>query len=103
MVPGLASGDGTAVTRRGDSDVRRWTWAGHRANAALAASLPSVVPRHRLLDDITRRSWRAAVADAGTGLTLPEVDPNAGYRRLQRSAAPGTRCGAATHRPGRPP
>ena len=76
---------GTVITRRGDGDVRWWTWAGHRANATLAASLPSVVLRHRLLDDrfvrlrddVTPQTWRAAVADAGTGLTLPDLDPHA--------------------------
>ncbi|MFJ4689795.1 DEAD/DEAH box helicase [Streptomyces sp. NPDC088766] len=76
---------GTVITRRGDSDVRWWTWAGHRANATLAASLPSVVLRHRLVDDrfvrlrddMTPQTWRAAVADTDAGLTLPEVDAHA--------------------------
>ncbi|WP_030345505.1 hypothetical protein [Streptomyces sp. NRRL S-1022] len=70
---------GTVMTRRSDDDVRWWTWAGHRANATLAASLPSVVLRHRfvddrfvrLRDDVTRESWRTAVADAGPGLAWP--------------------------------
>ncbi|MBT2411741.1 DEAD/DEAH box helicase [Streptomyces sp. ISL-12] len=76
---------GNVITRRGDSDVRWWTWSGHRANATLAASLPSVVLRHRhvddrfvrLRDDVTPRTWRTAVADAGSGLTLPEADVHA--------------------------
>ncbi|GAA1352588.1 DEAD/DEAH box helicase [Streptomyces beijiangensis] len=76
---------GTVVTRRTDGDSRWWTWAGHRANATLAASLPSVVAPHRrvndqwirLRDDITRESWQIALADTGTGLCLPEVDGHA--------------------------
>ncbi|WP_030861074.1 DEAD/DEAH box helicase [Streptomyces sp. NRRL S-37] len=100
---------GTVITRRGDSDVRWWTWAGHRANATLAASLPSVVLRHRnvddrfvrLRDDVTPRAWRAAVADtgtgadAGTGLTLPDVDPHA-VRGLKFAEALPARLAEAT-------
>ncbi|MFI2909585.1 DEAD/DEAH box helicase [Streptomyces sp. PDY-4] len=94
---------GTVITRRGDSDVRWWTWAGHRANATLAASLPSVVLRHRtvddrfvrLRDDVTPQTWRAAVADAGTGLTLPDVDPHA-VRGLKFAEALPARLAEAT-------
>ncbi|MFD7700527.1 DEAD/DEAH box helicase [Streptomyces caelestis] len=94
---------GTVITRRGDSDVRWWTWAGHRANATLAASLPSVVLRHRtvddrfvrLRDDVTPRSWRAAVADTGTGLTLPDVNPHA-VRGLKFAEALPARLAEAT-------
>ncbi|MFC3407727.1 hypothetical protein ACFSUJ_21040 [Streptomyces lusitanus] len=93
---------GTVITRRGD-DVRWWTWAGHRANATLAASLPSVVLRHRtvddrfvrLRDDVTLQGWRAAVEDAGTGLTLPDVDPHA-VRGLKFAEALPTRLAEAT-------
>ena len=31
----------------------------------------------RLRDDLSPQSWRAAVADAAGGLTLPEVDTRA--------------------------
>ncbi|MGW5970124.1 hypothetical protein [Streptomyces sp. NPDC055186] len=94
---------GTVITRRGADDVRWWTWAGHRANATLAASLPSVVLRHRVVDDrfvrlrddVTPRSWRAAVADTGTGLTLPEVDPRA-VRGLKFAEALPARLAEAT-------
>ncbi|MFE7896363.1 hypothetical protein ACFU3E_02250 [Streptomyces sp. NPDC057424] len=94
---------GTVITRRGDSDVRWWTWAGHRANATLAVSLPSVVLRHRLLDDrfvrlrddVTPQSWRTAVADAATGLTLPDVDPHA-VRGLKFAEALPVRLAEAT-------
>ncbi|MGW3378627.1 DEAD/DEAH box helicase [Streptomyces albogriseolus] len=93
---------GTVITRRGD-DVRWWTWAGHRANATLAASLPSVVLRHRtvddrfvrLRDDVTPQAWRAAVEDAGTGLTLPDVDPHA-VRGLKFAEALPARLAEAT-------
>ncbi|MFH9041362.1 DEAD/DEAH box helicase [Streptomyces sp. NPDC017966] len=94
---------GTVITRRGDSDVRWWTWAGHRANATLAASLPSVVLRHRtvddrfvrLRDDVTPQAWRAAVADTVTGLTLPDVDPHA-VRGLKFAEALPARLAEAT-------
>ncbi|MGW5633284.1 DEAD/DEAH box helicase [Streptomyces sp. NPDC003832] len=94
---------GTVATRRGDSDVRWWTWAGHRANATLAASLPSVVLPHRLLDgrfvrlrdDVTPQVWRSAVADAGQGLTLPEVDARA-VRGLKFAEALPERLARAT-------
>ncbi|MEU8651014.1 DEAD/DEAH box helicase [Streptomyces sp. NPDC048737] len=94
---------GTVVTRRGDSDVRWWTWAGHRANATLAASLPSAVLRHRLVDDrfvrlrddVTPQTWRAAVADAAAGLTLPEVDAHA-VRGLKFAEALPPRLAQAT-------
>lgn len=76
---------GTVITRRTDGDVRWWTWAGHRANATLAASMASVVaPRRRvndqwirLRDDLTRVGWRSALTDVGAGLCLPEVDGSA--------------------------
>jgi ATP-dependent Lhr-like helicase len=94
---------GTVITRRGDDDVRWWTWAGHRANATLAASLSSVVLRHRLVDDrfvrlrddLTPQAWRAAVADAETGLTLPEVDARA-VRGLKFAEALPQRLAEAT-------
>ncbi|CAL9564691.1 DEAD/DEAH box helicase [Streptomyces sp. enrichment culture] len=94
---------GTVITRRGDSDVRWWTFAGHRANATLAASLPSVVLRHRIVDDrfvrlrddVTGSSWRAAMADAEAGLTLPEVDPRA-VRGLKFAEALPPRLAEAT-------
>ncbi|KAF4405373.1 DEAD/DEAH box helicase [Streptomyces lycii] len=76
---------GTVVTRFSDGDIRWWTWAGHRANATLAASLSSVVTPYRradgrwirLRDGLTKERWREALADAGTGLCLPEVDDRA--------------------------
>jgi ATP-dependent helicase Lhr and Lhr-like helicase len=76
---------GTVVTRQHDGDVRWWTWAGHRANATLAASLGPVVMPHRrsnaqyvrLRDEATRESWQAARAGAAHGLCLPEVDGKA--------------------------
>ncbi|MET9656738.1 DEAD/DEAH box helicase [Streptomyces sp. NPDC006510] len=76
---------GTVVTRHADGDVRWWTWAGHRANATLAASLASVAAPHRrvsdqwirLRDDLTLQVWQIARADTGAGLCLPEVDSRA--------------------------
>ncbi|MET8828857.1 DEAD/DEAH box helicase [Streptomyces sp. NPDC004610] len=94
---------GSIVTRRGDSDVRWWTWAGHRANATLAASLPSVVLPHRILDDrfvrlrddVDPGTWQVARADAVTGLTLPEVNANA-VRGLKFAEALPQRLAEAT-------
>jgi ATP-dependent Lhr-like helicase len=76
---------GTVVTRSSDGDIRWWTWAGHRANATLAASLPSVVVPHRrangewvrFRDDVITENWQTALADIRMGLCLPDVDGHA--------------------------
>ncbi|MFJ7421057.1 DEAD/DEAH box helicase [Streptomyces uncialis] len=95
---------GTLVTRHG-TDVRWWTWAGHRANATLAATLPSVsdpVQRPtdcwvRLREDVTPELWRAARegTEGGNALVLPDVDPRA-VRGLKFSAALPQRLAVAT-------
>ncbi|MBO8189774.1 DEAD/DEAH box helicase [Streptomyces spirodelae] len=102
--PGLVHPGGTLVTRCG-TDVRWWTWAGYRANATLAATLPSVadpVQRPtdcfvRLREDLTPQMWRTAHegADGGTALVLPDVDPRA-VRGLKFSAALPERLAVAT-------
>ncbi|MEV0591190.1 DEAD/DEAH box helicase [Nonomuraea cavernae] len=84
--PGVVHPGGTLVTRTGD-DVRWWTWAGYRANATLAATLPSIadpVQRPtdfsvRLREDLTPSAWHEARARAGDGelLVLPDVDRRA--------------------------
>ncbi|MGV4981649.1 DEAD/DEAH box helicase [Streptomyces sp. NRAIS4] len=94
---------GTVITRLTDGDVRWWTWAGYRANATLAASLPSVVaPQRRfadhwirLRDDLTPARWKAAVTDAGARLCLPEVDGRA-VRGLKFADALPARLAEAT-------
>lgn len=94
---------GTVVTRTSGGDVRWWTWAGHRANATLAASLPSVVAPHRrvgdqwirLRDDLTHQVWQTARADSGVGLCLPEVDSRA-VRGLKFAEALPPRLAEAT-------
>ncbi|MFJ9700575.1 DEAD/DEAH box helicase [Streptomyces fradiae] len=76
---------GTLVTLRGGGPARWWTWAGHRANATLAASLGTVtVPGQRLNDcwirlreDVTPQVWKEAVRDTAGRLCLPEVDARA--------------------------
>ncbi|MFE9823659.1 DEAD/DEAH box helicase [Streptomyces sp. NPDC005791] len=76
---------GTVISRHGDGDVRWWTWAGHRANATLAASLASVAAPHRrvsdqwvrLRDDLTPQLWQTARADTEAGLCLPDVSSRA--------------------------
>ncbi|ALV51768.1 hypothetical protein ABZ588_02405 [Streptomyces althioticus] len=83
--------------------MRWYAWAGHRANATLAASLPSVVLRHRSVDDrfvrlqdgITLQDWRVASQDVGAGLTLPHVDPHA-VRGLKFAEALPARLAEAT-------
>ena len=75
---------GTVITRTGE-DVRRWTWAGYRANATLAATLSHLTdsvqrPDNaslRLRIDLTREMWKAGTADAPEHLCLPEVDQRA--------------------------
>lgn len=94
---------GTLIIRDGDGDVRWWTWAGHRANATLAASLSPVTIPHRrvddrfiaLRDDLTPQAWQAALADARAGLTLPEVDIRA-VRGLKFAEALPERLAEAT-------
>ncbi|MGW0570963.1 DEAD/DEAH box helicase [Streptomyces tauricus] len=76
---------GTIITRGSGGYLRWWTWAGHRANATLAASLGSAaspVQRVndgwiRLREDVSPQSWKEAVADAPQHLCLPEVDERA--------------------------
>jgi ATP-dependent Lhr-like helicase len=77
---------GNLISRAGD-DVRWWTWAGYRANATLAATLPSIadpVQRPtdffvRLREDLTPEIWREARSSVGNGeiLVLPDVDRRA--------------------------
>ena len=69
---------GTLITRVG-RDVRGWTWGCYRANATLAATLPSVAdPVQRPTDawlrlqaDVTLDVWRDAAANAAD--RLPNV------------------------------
>ncbi|MEE4585267.1 MULTISPECIES: DEAD/DEAH box helicase [Streptomyces violaceusniger group] len=94
---------GTVIVRRPDGDVRWWTWAGHRANATLAATLlPAISPRRRahahwiqLRDDITRADWASAMARADEGLSLPEIDGHA-VRGLKFAEALPARLAEAT-------
>ncbi|MFG2682956.1 DEAD/DEAH box helicase [Streptomyces sp. NPDC048392] len=94
---------GTLVTRHTEGDIRWWTWAGHRANATLAASLSAVVVPHRrasdqwvpLREDVTPASWGAAVAQVPSGLCLPEVDERA-VRGLKFAEALPARLAVAT-------
>ncbi|MFE3410412.1 DEAD/DEAH box helicase [Streptomyces mirabilis] len=76
---------GTLITRGSRGYLRWWTWAGHRANATLAASLGSAAsPVQRVNDwwirmreDVTPHVWKQIVADAPQQLCLPEVDDRA--------------------------
>ncbi|MFF0691323.1 DEAD/DEAH box helicase [Streptomyces tendae] len=93
---------GTVVTRRPHGDIHWWTWAGHRANATLAATLAPVVSlqrshahRIRLRDDVTVQEWSHAVAQAREGLTLPEIDWRA-VRGLKFAEALPARLAEAT-------
>ncbi|GAA1011408.1 ATP-dependent helicase [Acrocarpospora pleiomorpha] len=102
--PGIVHPGGTLITRVGE-DVRWWTWAGYRANATLAATLPSVadpVQRPtdffvRLREDLTRAVWRQARDSAGDGdiLVLPDVDRRA-VHGLKFSAVLPARLAMAT-------
>lgn len=102
--PQVVHPDGTLITRLG-TDVRWWTWAGYRANATLAATLPSVTdpiqrPTDccvRLREDLTPDMWRVARdgADGGAALVLPDVDHRA-VHGLKFSAALPDRLAVAT-------
>jgi ATP-dependent Lhr-like helicase len=93
--PDIVHTGATLVARQGN-DVRWWTWAGYRANATLAATLPSIadpVQRPtdcyvRLREDLTPAMWRAShdAADGGAALVLPDVDRRA-VHGLKFSAA----------------
>jgi hypothetical protein len=93
---------GTLITRVG-TDVRWWTWAGYRANATRAATLPSVAdPVQRptgayvgLREELTPEMWHTARSGAENALTLPDVDPRA-VRGLKFSAALPERVAIAT-------
>ncbi|WP_327147164.1 DEAD/DEAH box helicase [Nocardia sp. NBC_01329] len=79
--------DGTTVVHSGPAATRWWTWAGYRANATLAAGLPTAATGRRpddfgitLRPDLTAEEWlivlttaRAALPD----LELPTVDRRA--------------------------
>ncbi|MGW6782647.1 DEAD/DEAH box helicase [Streptomyces sp. NPDC054987] len=96
--------DCSLITRVG-TDVRWWTWAGYRANATLAATLPSIsdpVQRPtdcyvRLREDLTPNMWQEArkLADGGNALVLPDVDHRA-VHGLKFSAALPPRLAVAT-------
>ncbi|WP_283136709.1 DEAD/DEAH box helicase [Rhizohabitans arisaemae] len=102
--PEIVHPGGTLVTRSG-GDVRWWTWAGYRANATLAATLPTVadpVQRPtdlwvRLREDLTPEAWREAYTDARDGefLVLPDVDHRA-VHGLKFSAVLPERLATAT-------
>ncbi|MCX5611703.1 DEAD/DEAH box helicase [Streptomyces sp. NBC_00047] len=102
--PQVAHPDGSLITRLG-TDVRWWTWAGYRANATLAATLPSITdpiqrPTDcyvRLREDLTPEMWRAARdrTDGGAALVLPDVDHRA-VHGLKFSAALPERLAVAT-------
>ncbi|MGW0902149.1 DEAD/DEAH box helicase [Streptomyces sp. NPDC002853] len=76
---------GTVIIRGSGGYVKWWTWAGHRANATLAATLAEVAaPAQqvndcwvRLREDLSLAAWRHASADAQDHLCLPEVDERA--------------------------
>ncbi|MFE7129415.1 DEAD/DEAH box helicase [Streptomyces sp. NPDC057638] len=100
--PGAVHPGGTLITRVG-SDVRWWTWAGYRANATLAATLPSVSdPLQRptdcwlrLRENLAPADWHAARGEVGENLVLPDVDRRA-VRGLKFSAALPERIAVAT-------
>jgi ATP-dependent Lhr-like helicase len=84
---GTAHAGATVVHRDGER-VHWWTWAGFRANATLAASIPDVVyPEQRpddfnirMRSDLTVEMWRTALAARRAQLPtleLPQVDERA--------------------------
>ncbi len=87
----LVHAGGTVVVREG-GDVIWWTWAGHRANATLRATLgPLSDPAQRtdalhlrLRNDLDAQTWRKAVQNLP--VLLPEVDQRA-LNGLKFSAA----------------
>ncbi|MEW2065784.1 DEAD/DEAH box helicase [Streptomyces sp. NPDC007346] len=102
--PELVHPTHSLVCRQG-TDVRWWTWAGYRANATLAATLPAIadpVQRPtdcyvRLREDLTHDMWRESheAAGGGASLVLPNVDRRA-VHGLKFSAALPERLAVAT-------
>lgn len=94
---------GTRIVRGPGTEVRWWTWAGHRANATLAATLGGVAdPAQRINDcwirlreDLTPQRWKDTMADAADRLCLPDVDSRA-LSGLKFSAALPERLAVAT-------
>ncbi|MDV9186674.1 DEAD/DEAH box helicase [Streptomyces sp. SR27] len=94
---------GTLIIRDADGRMRWWTWAGHRANATLAATLDEVaVPGQRVNDhwirlreDVTPTSWKSHTAGAADRLCLPAVDERA-VRGLKFAEALPPRLAEAT-------
>ncbi|WP_261719044.1 DEAD/DEAH box helicase [Streptomyces sp. FZ201] len=76
---------GTLIVRDESGQLRWWTWAGHRANATLAATLEGiVVPAQRINDhwirlreDLTPPVWKEVLSEAPDRLCLPPVDERA--------------------------
>ncbi|MFD4348814.1 DEAD/DEAH box helicase [Streptomyces coelicoflavus] len=76
---------GSLIIQDAGGQMRWWTWAGHRANATLAATLDTVaVPRQhvndrwiRLREDVTAHTWNEVKKDATDRLCLPDVDERA--------------------------
>jgi ATP-dependent Lhr-like helicase len=93
---------GTVITRNGD-DVRWWTWAGHRTNATLGATLSGLADEKQRFDDqwvrlradLTPGIWRAGVADIEDRLCLPDIDDRA-LRGLKFNEALPQRLATAT-------
>ncbi|MFI1257499.1 DEAD/DEAH box helicase [Streptomyces netropsis] len=95
---------GTVVIRGGrDTNVRWWTWAGHRANATLAATLSGIAdPLQRptdtyirLREDLTLNEWNRSRTSAVGQLCLPAVDTRA-IHGLKFNAALPQRLAEAT-------
>nr|WP_197972776.1 MULTISPECIES: DEAD/DEAH box helicase [Streptomyces] len=76
---------GTLIVRDEGGQLRWWTWAGHRANATLSATLEGIaVPAQRINDhwirlreDLTPPVWKEALSEAPDRLCLPAVDERA--------------------------
>ncbi|MFD8508910.1 DEAD/DEAH box helicase [Streptomyces sp. NPDC059687] len=96
-------GGNVIVRDRAGKDLRWWTWAGHRANVTLAATLAGIAdPLQRgdnlyvrLRSDLTPQIWKQATADAADRLCLPDVDLRA-LNGLKFNAALPQRLAEAT-------
>ncbi|EST37178.1 hypothetical protein N566_14470 [Streptomycetaceae bacterium MP113-05] len=77
--------DGSLIVRKPGGALRWWTWAGHRTNATLAATLDgTAVPAQRINDcwirlreDLTPQAWKQALEHVEERLCLPDVDERA--------------------------
>lgn len=90
--------DGRLVLTRDETgETRWWTWAGHRVNATLKATLTGLADENQRVDDrylrmakeVNPDSWQRVLSTYRSRLALPEVDDKALSGLKFSAALPG--------------